>query len=246
MTYKTTSINVVLAKIFRDFNPSHSGWIPDAIEWISEAVGIMKTCESYKEIPKIVEIIDYRGKIPCDLEQMLGIEYNGMRLQRSGGINHKSAPCSCLDNLVCSVEESYSLNPNYIQTTFKTGCITVYYYGLEVDCDGFPYIVDDPLYTNAVTWYVIMKMCLRGFKHPVADFKMAEFEWEKAHPKAMNRCRFPDIDGYEIFKKSWLGAARSTNRTNEFFNSVVANSSTSSNTALPGDLVETFPSIVRP
>lgn len=241
MVYKTCSINKILAQIYRDFKPSNSGWIQDAIEWTGDAIEIMRCYQGYVEQPKIVQVIDYRAKLPCELEYLLGIEYNNKRLQKSGGINHKNSKCSCLDNLVCDTQESYSLNPNYIHTTFKEGCITVYFLGLELDCDGYPLIIDDAIYREAITWYILMKMIGRGFKHQTFQYKDALEQWTKMYPKAQNRCRMPDIDSYEVFKKSWLGLARSTNMTNEFFNTVVTSNTSNSNSNIPGDLVESFP-----
>lgn len=245
MVYKTCSINKVLAQVYRDFKPSNSAWLDDAVEWIADAAEIMGAVQGRVQGYKIMNVVDHRVKLPCEADEILGIEYKKMRLQRSGGINHKNAPCSCLDNMVCSVEESYFLNPNYIQTTFKEGCITVYYNGIEVDCDGLPTIIDDAIYREALTWYVLMKMIGRGFKHQVFTYKDAMAEWNRMFPRAQNRCRMPDIDRYEIFKKSWLGLARSTNLTNEFFNTVVApGRGISANT--PGTLVETFQILGQP
>ena len=241
--YKTCSIEKVIAQIYRDFKPANSGWIDDAIEWIADAISIMKVCQSFVQQGKEIQIIDYRGKLPCDIEVLYGFEYKGKRLQKSGGINHKSASCSCLQNLTCNVEESYSLNPNYVITTFKEGCITCYFDGLEVDCNGFPMIIDDAIYREAIMWYVMSKMLLRGFKHQVIDYPTALKQWEIYYPRAQNRFRLADIDSYEVFKKSWLGLARSTNMTNEFFNTIVNSTGTpNSNTIFrPGDRVESFP-----
>lgn len=240
--YKSCSIEKVLAQIYRDFKPSNSGWIDDAAEWIADAISIMKVSQSFIETYKDVQIIDYRGKLPCDIEVLLGIEYENKRLPKSGGINHKQASCSCLDNLVCSVDESYSLNPNYIQTSFKTGCIKVYYNGLETDCNGLPTIIDDAVYREAITWYVLMKMVGRGFKHQVFTYADCDAKWKETYPRAQNRFRMADIDSYEVFKKSYLGLVKSTNLTNEFFNTVVkSESSPNSATFKAGDRVESFP-----
>lgn len=238
--YKTISANAIIAKIYRDFKPSNSGWVDDAIEWIAEAIDIMKVHQGYKDIPSIVEIIDYRGKLPSNLELFLGVEYQGMRLQRSIAINHINAKCSCLDNLVCHTTESYSLNPNYIQTTFQTGCVTIYHKGLEVDCDGFPFIIDSALYKNAVTWYVMSMMCLRGFKHQTIDYPYCVMMWEKTYPQAQNEHRFADIDSMESFKKMWCGMANSTNLTNQFFNNLTNSSDALIDSYVAGTKLQTF------
>ena len=51
-------------------------------------------------------------------------------------------------------------------------------------------------------------------------YKDAYEMWEKTHPLAKNRCKMPDIDGYQMFKKSYLGLVKKSNLTNSFFNSV--------------------------
>lgn len=241
--YKTCSIEKIIAQIYRDFKPSNSGWIDDAAEWIADAIQIMKVGQSFIEQHKIINVVDYRFKLPCDIEVLLGVEYNGKRLQKSGGINHKNSKCSGLDNLLIAVDESYSLNPNYGHTTFKEGCVTVYFKGLEVDCNGLPTIIDDAVYRQAITWYVMAMMLLRGFKHQVVTYEMAWAKWETFYPRAQNRFRVPDIDSYEVFKKSWMGLVKSTNLTNQFFNTVVDSTGVNSNVFNPGQRVESFPAL---
>lgn len=240
MVYKTVSSDIVIAKVYRDFKPSNSSWIGDAIEWIGEAVEIIGCFTGYKQISKKYTVVDHRVKLPCDIEQLLGIEYNNMRLQRNGGINSK-AECSCLDNLTCSIDESYSLNPNYIQTTFQDGEIILHYYAIDVDCNGFPTIIDNPKVKEAISWRIMRGMLLRGHKHQVVDFKYADAMWEKFYPQAQNACKLSDIDDYEVFKKSWMGLVKSTNLTNEFFNTVSSPDYSSANA--PGTLV-TNPSTI--
>lgn len=219
MVYKTCSVNKVIAQCYRDYKPSHSGWVSDAIEWIGDAIDIMKTGGGYGEQSKPVEVIDYRAKLPCETDVLLGVSYNGMRLPRSGGLNHKNLKKACVNLLPEATGQSYTLNPNYINTSFEEGCITVYYLGIETDCDGYPMVVDDAIYREALCWYILMKLIGRGFKHQTFSYADAEARWNKMHVRAKNRCRMPDIDGYQAFKKSWLGAVNTNDPTDVFFRS---------------------------
>lgn len=240
--YNTCSIEKIIAQIYREFKPSNSGWVDDAGEFIVDAIDIMKVGQGFIERNEKVNIVDFRGKLPCNIESLLGIEYKNKRLPKSGGINNKKAKCSCLDNLVCSVDESYTLNPNYICPTFKEGEITVYFWGLEVDCNGLPKIIDDAVYRQAIVWYVMAMLCLRGLKHQTINYAIAWQKWEIFYPRAQNRFRVADIDSYEVFKQSWMGLVKSTNLTNEFFNTIVNSEQTpNSATFKPGDRVESFP-----
>ena len=237
MNYRTVSSKVILGKVYRDFKPAHAGWHNDAIEWIGEAIDIMKIPSGMVLKSKEVEVIDYRVSIPCDLYKLEGIEYNQKRLPRTGGINAADR-CSCLQNLTCHTDESYHLNPGYIFTTFQEGCITLHYIGIDIDCDGFPKVIDEAKVHEAITWYILRQLCLRGFKHQVVDFKMADVMWEKSYPRAQNACILTDIDDMELFKKSWLGLVKSTNMTNEFFNTVVDDIININAPVAPGTLVE--------
>lgn len=244
MVYKTVSTEAIIAKVYRDFKPSNSGWLSDAIEWVGEAVETIGCFTGYKQISKKFDVIDYRVKLPCEIEQLLGVEYCNTRLQRSGGINSK-ADCTCLDNLVCHPEESYSMNPNYIHTTFKEGEVTLHYYAIDVDCNGFPTIVDNPKVKEAVSWRIMRGMLLRGHKHQTIDFPTADRMWEKFYPQAQNACKLADPDDYELFKKSWLGLARTTNLTNEMFNTVVSTNPLLASPNAPGVLVPNLLTIQR-
>lgn len=243
MQYTTKSSKAIIAKIYRDFKPSNSAWVGDAYEWIGEAIELIGCFTGYELLHKDFEVIDYRVKLPCDIEQLMGIEYNGMRLQRSGGIN-AGDNCSCVDNLTCHPEENYSLNPNYIQTTFQTGCIKIHYKAIPTDCDGFPMVVDRVKVTQAIEWYVMRGMLLRGFKHQTVAFADADKMWEKYYPQAQNDLVFSTIDDWELFKKSWLGLVKSTNMTNEMFNTVVSDNNSNQANA-PGSLITNDLTVVR-
>lgn len=238
MVYKTCSSEKLIAQFYRDYKPSNSGWLLDAIEWIADAIEIIGS-QGLTEQFKDLEIIDYRVKLPCEADVLLGISYKGFRLPRNGGIRHKDpSPTCCLNNLPRCIKNSYSLNPNYIQTSFQTGCIRVYYMGLELDCNGFPHLPDSAIYREAINWYILMKMIGRGFKHQTFSYKDADLKWTQTYPKAQNKCKQLDPDGMETFKKNWLGLARSITRSEEFFNTDSNNIIDNSHN--PGDLLQTF------
>lgn len=238
MTYNTCSINKFIAKFYRDFKPSNSNFVQDAVEWIGEAIDIMKCAGGYGERVEPIEVVDYRAKLPCQLNTLLGISHKGFRLPRNGGLNHFNLKSSKVHLLPDCVAESYTLNPNYINTSFKDGCIDVYFMGIETDCDGYPYIIDEPTYQNALKWYVLMNLLGRGFKHQVFTYKDAEDRWRSTYPKAINICRMPDIDGYQIFKKTWLGLVNAQDPTRVFFNSADFRE-IKDKSFFPGSLLET-------
>jgi hypothetical protein len=219
MIYKSISSKALIAKIYRDFKPNNSSWVNDAIEWMGEAIACINAFHGFIDTSKCINIVDYRGKLPCDLEQLQGITYCGKKLERTGGIKSKRHCKSShfLHNTICCNVNSYSLNPNYIHTSFKEGEIIVYYLGLDVDNDGFPNIPDNFFVKEAISWYIISRMLLRGFKHPVVNYEMADTKWIIFYPRAQNACKFPDIDGQDLFKRTYLGLARDINMSDKMF-----------------------------
>ena len=221
MVYKTISSDAVISKIFRDFKPANSGWIGDAFEWIGEGLEIMGAYTGYIRKPVCLEVVDFKAKLPCDLEQVEAIEFEGHRLPYSNGTN---SVANCCINLPIHSSEYCSFNPNYIQTSFATGKIIVHILTLPVDCNGLPMIPDNVLCTTALSWYCISMMCLRGFKHQTIDYKTALMMWEKYYPQAQNDMNFPDIERYEQFKRTWVNVVLNINKQSEFFNDSLGNS----------------------
>lgn len=242
MEYKLISSNAIIAKVYRDFKPSNSAWIVDAFEWIGEALDIMKCYPGFEEIHDEFEVIDHRVKLPCDIKSLRVILYKGARLQRNGNTNG-TIPHNIAHLPICH-DESYGLNPNYIETTFKEGCIIIYYKRIPVDCDGFPMIPESTKVTQALSWYIMRGMLLRGFKHQVISFGDADKLWEKYYPQAQNDMKFRSIDDWELFKKSYLGLVKNTNLTNEFFHTVVTTGNI--NKAVPpGTLIPNSLTVIR-
>lgn len=220
MVYRTVSSDALIAKIYRDFKPSNSGWISDAFEWIGEGLQIIGAYPTLERKPICVNIIDYKGKLPCSLEQIEGVEYDGYRLPYSNAVN---SVANCCSNLPLHTSEYCSFNPNYIQTSFPTGKVIIHCLVIPTDCDGLPMIPDDALCTTALSWYVMSMMLLRGFKHQVIDYKTAIQMWEKFYPQAQNSMNFPDIEHYEKFKKSWVNVVININKQSQFFNDFIPN-----------------------
>jgi hypothetical protein len=100
----------------------------------------------------------------------------------------------------------YTLVPNYIQTSFETGTITLIYDGWDTDEEGYPNIPDTPYYTSAIQWYIIRQMMLGGYKHPVADFtfQYVDAKWEQACLRAQNDGLMPSEDKVRRFNEMWV------------------------------------------
>lgn len=77
----------------------------------------------------------------------------------------------------------------YIQTSFPTGTIVVYFKQYDLDNEGYPYIVDTYKYREAVQWYIMRGALLQGFRHSFLTFRDINAFWEEFRYKASNESK---------------------------------------------------------
>lgn len=227
MVYKTVSSDIIISKIYRDFKPNNSGWVQDALEWIGEGLEIIGAFTGMERKPFCVKIVDYKGKLPCGLEQIDGISYNNFRLPHSNSTNDIRNRCT---DIPLHTTEFCSFNPNYIQTSFEKGEVIIYAQVLPTDCNGLPMIPDNTLCKIALSWYCMTMMLSRGFKHQTFSYKDALAMWNLYYPQAQNDMNYPDIERYEHFTKTWTSLVINLNKQSEFFNDFIG---------LPNKVIET-------
>lgn len=108
--------------------------------------GIFNMPQLYTEKSTFVEIEDYRGKLPCDLVSIKQVR-------------------DTKDNLALKELDSTFFNPNtkdrafktqnmIIFTTFKDGKVEIVYRAVPVDEEGYPMIMDNEKYKNALELYI--------------------------------------------------------------------------------------------
>jgi hypothetical protein len=119
----------------------------------------------------------------------------------------------------------YTIDGDYIKTSFETGRIKIHGPGFPTDKDGLPKIIDDFDYKTAVEWYVIQAMLLKGYKHPELTWKEAWRMWdgipEQGLPgyrhKAENAPKMQSLDGAERFRNSWNRFATGVQLGQDFY-----------------------------
>jgi hypothetical protein len=214
--HQVISSNYIIAKIIRDFRPTNSSWIHDSYEWIGDAIRGIGSYYANQEVGVCAQVKEYKVKLPCQLNSLLGIQYKGFKLSRNNS-NSFHTPCKALANLNIS-SESYSLNPGYIHTSFEEGEIIIYMIGVPLDCNNLPLLPDLFDYLDAVSWYIVSRLALRG--DVKFSFEDAEQRWETKRWEAKNRTDFPDIGDMEAFTRSWNSVLLDTSKPQKFMGEI--------------------------
>lgn len=102
-------------------------------------------------------------------------------------------------------QESFILNPGYIQTSFEEDWILITYLGFALDEDDFPMVPDNYSYKQALYWYIVWKLIEGGQEHPAGiGWGDARKEWLRYCTQARNQANMPDESKYEQFFESWV------------------------------------------
>lgn len=186
----------LIGKIDNDFNISESDWIPRVAAWTIDALSQLK-CLPMEKKRRRLEVNDKVAIFPCEInakELKLFDSCNNEIKQLD-----KSKECLCNNtdkihllrddddkrrfltvdfdlNRVSPGNRNFVLDGNNIELNFDALYITVEtyevatYYDEYYDCEC-PYIYDNGLLLEALSWYCMFKYLSRGSKHPVYDLK---------------------------------------------------------------------------
>lgn len=213
---------VVLAKVYRDFKPTASNWDIDAIEWIGDALGIMQLSIGTVKRSCNATVKNYKCKLPCTVDSLNFItDSNNCLINpiNSHVLIDKAKQYyeNKVGDIINEAQSHYQLNGNFVHFSFSDGDITFHYNSLPVDEDGFPMIPKDSMILQAISWYIVRALCLRGMVHPVVTFPMANQLWEEYYPRAQNRSKRMTPEQRSMFSKSWLSIVPNLSRRETFY-----------------------------
>lgn len=131
----------------------------------------------YQDKIATIKIKDYRGLLPCDLISIIQVKdmSTGICLRsmtdtftpglKDNSIHHR--PYDYLNNIQGEYippakehmeERSFKTQGRIIYTSFPQGEVEISYKSIPVDDDGFPLIIDNETYLNALEAYIKMKV----------------------------------------------------------------------------------------
>lgn len=152
-----------------------------------------------------IDIKDYRGQLPCDLEDIIQVRqvcnnnrYNVFRY--SGDSFHMSEDKSD------SYDLTYKVQGNIIYTSLKEGKIEVAYRAFATDDEGYPMIPDNSSFITALEFYIKKKYFTIKFdqgklNREVYQQVLQDYAFYVA--QAQNDLVRPSLDQMETLMRSW-------------------------------------------
>ena len=230
------TVERLVGKIDNDFNISESDWIPRVAAWVIDALSQMKCLPMERKKRKLkvnnriaifpctlntsdIKVYDSHG---CEIPELNSGECGCYASASSTGGQDEIAVIDNTNNtgvnfmqvatINSTVGKNFVLDGDRIELNFDTDYITVESYEVATYHDDYydcncPYIYDDGILLEALSFYVLFKYLSRGSKHPVYDLKSNSpvtnpwLQWNTLKTKATASVRYKLLndDGWNNF-----------------------------------------------
>jgi hypothetical protein len=199
--YSLVSSKQLIAELFTDFNVSNTDWVEKAQRHMARGLGIMKIDGFLIKKLHYACVEEFKVPLPCDAKYILAVlvRHNGciyrlpLTTSLSLGVDFKDL---ALHNIYQG-----GIEFNYLNTNFEQGEIIFLYYALPVNDEGDLMIPSNEDVLEALPYFVIYKLSLGGYKHPVISMDMADSKWALLYPRGRNSANFPSLEQMDRLTK---------------------------------------------
>ena len=219
--YTYTSIKEVLSRVLR--HPLlQEVTLEQAVQYTVDFIGIFGMPKLYFPKQETVHIEDFKGLLPCDLisiNQVKDCRTHVCLRAMTDSFNPRERK-SLLLKTIDQAELSFKTQGRVIVTSFKEGDIEVAYLAIPVDEDGFPLIIDNAIFLNALELYIKKKAFTILFdmgkiQAPVLQNTQQEYAW--AAGQLSSEFTIPSLSELEALKNSWCTLLQRSNQFEKAF-----------------------------
>ena len=130
--------------------------LEQVVQYTLDFIGIFGMPKLYQDREEVVNIDNYRGKLPCDLisiNQVKDCRSNlCLRSTTDNFMSHEDY--NNTTGYRIPQEKTFKTQGHIIFTSFKEGEILVSYKSIPLDTDGFPLLIDNSLFMKALETYI--------------------------------------------------------------------------------------------
>ena len=217
--YQYTNIRRVLDELHK--HPLLSDLtLEQVVSYVVSFIGIFGMPKLYQDKEEVLHIEDYRCLLPCDL-----ISINQIKECKTGvclrSMTDNFMPREHYDRSAgykIPQELSFKTQGQVLYVSFKTGDVSVSYKAIPVDKDGFPLLIDNPIFLKALETYIKREAFTILFDMgKIAPVVLQNTQQQYAWLAGQLQSEFtiPSISEMESIKRSWCTLLQ---RTSEFNN----------------------------
>lgn len=220
------SVKQIIGSVFRDLRLEDTAYVSDMIEWSGTALQLIGSISQLEKEVRIIKTSSHKAIIPPNLYVLQEIRYGyfNSSLKESdppkledftqtmpyeGDAIHPSLvdEYNTQKSVNAYSNETFFIKGGMIYTSFEEDWIAIAYKKAATDGDGYPKVPDHASFTQALYWFIVMKMLEGGFKHPAGNqinWAVAEDRWQHYCAQARTKALMPDEPRYREFAESWV------------------------------------------
>lgn len=194
--------------------------LEQAVQYTIDFIGIFGLPKLYQDKEEVLHIEDFRAKLPCDL-----ISINQIKECKTGvclrSMTDNFMPREHYDRSAgyrIPQELSFKTQGQVLYVSFKTGDVSVSYKAIPVDKEGFPLLINNPVFLKALEAYIKREAFTILFdmgKIAPAVLQNTQQQYAWLAGQLQSEFTIPSISEMESIKRSWCTLLQ---RTSEFNN----------------------------
>ena len=196
--------------------------LEQAVQYTIDFIGIFGMPKLYQDKEEVLHIEDFRAKLPCDL-----ISINQIKECKTGvclrSMTDNFMPREHYDRSAgykIPQELSFKTQGQVLYVSFKTGDVSVSYKAIPVDKDGFPLLIDNPVFLKALEAYIKREVFTILFdmgKIAPAVLQNTQQSYAWLAGQLQSELTIPSISEMESIKNSWCTLLQRTTEFREGF-----------------------------
>lgn len=167
--------------------------LEQGIRYALDFLNIVGFSAMYEEKIAELEVEDFATDLPTDYIRMNQV------MDSKSGIALRLMTDSFLQKKIPQ-QPSYKIQGRKLYTSFRKGNITLSYYAVMTDCEGFPMIPDLPIFLKALELYIKLQAFTILFdlqKIPQAILQNVQQEYSWAVAQLSSQMTIPSVDEME-------------------------------------------------
>lgn len=219
--YNYVSVKEVLSRILR--HPLlQDVTLEQAVQHTIDFLGVFGMPKLFEDREETIHIEDFRGRLPCNC-----IQINQIKECKSGVclryMTDNFMPREHYDKNVgykVPQELTFKTQGQVLYTSFKTGDVSISYKSIPVDKDGFPLLIDNPVFLKALEAYIKREVFTILFdmgKIQAAVLQNAQQQYAWLAGTLQSEFTIPSISEMESIKRSWCTLIQRTSSFNDGF-----------------------------
>lgn len=176
--------------------------IEQVVSYVITFTGIFGLPGLYEDKEEKLKIIDYRAKLPCDL-----ISVNQVKDCHTGVCMRSMTDTFLPDYKRDDAHElAFKIQGNVIFTSFKEGEILISYKAIALDEEGYPLLIDNPVYLDCLKQYIkteefTMLFDLGKIQGAVLKNAQQQYAWRAGQLHA--EFTIPSVSEMESITRMW-------------------------------------------